>query len=79
MSAQYYSPWHVYDADGVERPAFLRVQLSAVSQDELNQLLEEFRRLIADAADPAIGADVIAWLAERGIQAEIMPIVPGTF
>lgn len=79
MPAQYYGRWHVYDADGVEHPAFLRVQLGAVSQDELNKLLEEFRRKTADSADPASGDDVIAWLAERGIQAEIMPIVPGTF
>ena len=79
MPAQYYGRWHVHDADGVEHPAFLRVQLGAVSQDELNQMLDEFRRLTADSADPAVSGDVIVWLAERGIQAEIKPIVPGTF
>jgi len=77
VPAQYYSRWHVHDADGVEHPAFLRVQLGAVRQDEINQLLEEYRRQTIDSVDPA--SDVIVWLAERGIQAEIKPIVPGTF
>lgn len=78
MSAQHYSAWPVFDAEGVERPAFLRVQLGAVSQDELNSLLDEYRRHADISADPA-RSDVIAWLAERGIPAEIVPIGPGTF
>ena len=77
MSAQYYSEWHVYGDDGVKRPAFLRVELSAVRQDEVNRLLEEYRsRAAASNLEPD---DVVVWLAERGIQAELVPLVPGTF
>ena len=54
----------------------LRVDLAAIAQDHLDDLLDEYRA----EADAAVGdaRDIVAWLAERGVPAELVPLQPGS-
>ena len=71
----YFVPWRVRDAEGREHPAFLKVGLGPADQADVQRLLDEYRREAAAGGDPG---DVMAWLAARGVPAEIVPIGPGT-
>ena len=57
----------------------LRVRLgAAVDRAGLDRLIDEFQREHAASSGDDPG-DVIAWLARRGIPAEIVPVAPGMF
>ena len=78
VTASYSRPWSIRDAAGNERPALLRVELGVKNRVELDRLIDEWEREQAASAAADVG-DVIAWLAQRGIAAEIVPVTPGMF
>jgi hypothetical protein len=57
--------------------AMLRVALAAITLDDLNRLLAEYRREV-DTVSPGEAPDIVAWLAKRGVPAELIPLRPGS-
>jgi hypothetical protein len=57
--------------------AMLRVARAAIALDSLNHLLMEYHREV-DTVSPGEAPDIVAWLAERGVPAELIPLRPGS-
>jgi hypothetical protein len=66
-----------WPGDPESEGAMLRVALAAIAPDDLIDLLAEYRRE-TDTLPPGEAPDIVAWLAERSVPAELIPLRPGS-